>query len=180
MQEMTEKPLFILIILALFTAGTALALDMAAPGQPLNQKITLMGGTKNASLALNISLNATRPDWLLPATTAVMNGTMNITAESNWLVTVSSDRSNGRMAERDAIGYIQNGRVLHNSLSIKAGNNAAVSLSSDQRALISGLNPVLNESIPLKFIQPVTWSDGAVQTGRVYSLDVSFIISLSP
>jgi len=148
-----------------------------APGNAVGGDIYLNGEKSDSSFTISVSLD--NPIWMIqPGTTAHETGLIKLEASDAWQISVSADRADGKMAQHDSTGYVENGKKLENSLSVKTGDNAPVDLATGG-LLISG--PATgnngNQEIPLTFIQPVTWSDAALPSGQVYSLDITFVAS---
>jgi hypothetical protein len=166
----------LLIVLA-FVMPPCLADSPAegAPGQSYGADIVLNGANEASSLTLTASIE--NPNWaLVPGTTVSETGTITLSSESAWQITVSADRADGKMFPHDGSQYVAGGKSLQDSLSVAAEGGVPVDLAAGG-VLISGTGSANPVTKTIFFSQPVTWNNAALPHGQTYNLGITFIIS---
>jgi len=178
-----------LLALALlaFLAGPALG-DEAAVGEGGGGYLPLGDGWEPSGTITIMAPTDIADFALVPGQNNVEEGTLTVTADAAWSVSVSDEddeTTGGKMTEYDT----QTGNYIADSpdqleafMLVKAtgtyGSGTNVSLE-DGGQIASSSSAVTDEEIPITFTQPVSWSDDVSAANRGYKIVITFTGSVA-
>jgi hypothetical protein len=156
----------------------------AAPGQFIESRLILESdGGADIFLEAPVSID----DWaLVPSTSPnVRQMALRIWASTDWQVTVSCDRPDGRMAEYDqaASRYVTGGRALENPLHVSSSwiderpDPLEVELPGGGLIRHGGETSADGQRLLVALGQKVGWTDEPLDEGQAYRIALTFTIS---
>lgn len=172
--------------LSLFSAISHAEITDAAPGQPVVGKLILESdGGADISLDAPDSIS----DWVIvpSAEPNLREMSLKVTASTDWQMTVSSDRPDGRMAEYDLASseYIPDGKVLDSPLYVSSAGMKDlqgpldVSLLNGGMICRGGATSEDGQQVSVALGQMVSWTDEPLEEGQAYRIELTFTISPS-
>gem|GEM_PF-925493 len=157
----------------------------AAPGQPVGGRLTLESdGGADIFLEAPDSVS----DWVLvpSASPNLKQMAMKVTASTDWQMTVSSDRQDGRMAEYDlaASEYVTGGRALESPLRVSSVTDDRLgrwSADLPDGGMISQGEETSEDGrqVLVTLGQRVSWTDEPLEEGQAYRIALTFTVSPS-
>ena len=156
----------------------------AAPGQPTGDSLTL-GGSSGPDISMEVPPSVS--DWVLvPRERNERKMALSIRAKDGWMLQVSSDRADGRMAQYDPASseYVPGGRSLLQPLKIYAPGTSAHpapwEIELPNAGVIQQMEEVQDDEssvVTVTLQQPVSWEDEPLEDGHVYRIDLIFSVS---
>ncbi len=158
----------------------------AAPGQFVEGRLTLESdGGADIFLEAPDSIS----DWVLvpSASPNVKQMALKVTSSTDWQMTVSSDRPDGRMAEYDlaASEYVPGGRALESPLTISSTGTDdhpgpwVVDLPEGGMIHQGGEMSEDGQQVLVTLGQRVGWTDEPLEEGQAYRIALTFTVSPS-
>jgi hypothetical protein len=144
-----------------------------------------LGGSSGPDISMEVPQSVS--DWVLvPRESNERMMALGIRARDGWMLQVSSDRADGRLAQYDPASseYVPGGRSLLQPLKIYApgtlGHPAPWKIELPHAGVIQEMEAVQdNESsaVTVTLQQPVSWEDEPLEDGHVYKIDLIFSVS---
>lgn len=158
----------------------------AAPGQFVGGRLTLESdGGADIFLEAPDSVS----DWVLVPSASPNEKQMalKVTSSTDWQMTVSSDRPDGRMAEYDlaASEYVPGGRALESPLEISSSGTDDrpglwdVDLPEGGMIHQGGETSEDGQQVLVMLEQRVAWTDEPLEEGQAYRIALTFTVSPS-
>ncbi len=168
------------VLVTMATAGL-----LAAIALPAGAEEQVVDATLESSVSMTTSPTATVSGWALSpsATNTASGGTMTISANSSYSVTVTPDVN--AMSEHDGTGYVTSGKTLSAALNIIAsytGGTApvpglgATAITGTSTALATGTGGGTDD-YDITLSQATTVADEALPTGRTYHIELTYTAS---
>lgn len=158
----------------------------AAPGQFVGGRLTL---ESDGGVDIFLETPDSIDDWVLVPSASPNSReiAMKVTASTDWQMTVSSDRPDGRMAEYDlaASEYVPGGRALESPLKISSPGTDDhhepwdVDLPDGGMIHQGGETPEDGQQVLVTLGQRVAWTDESLEEGQAYRIALTFTVSPS-
>lgn len=158
----------------------------AAPGQSVVGKLIL---ESNGGADIFVEVPDSISDWVLvpSASSNLREMALKVIASTDWQMTASSDRPDGRMAEYDLASseYTPEGRFLESPLHISSSGTKdhseplEVSLPNGGMICRGEETSEDGEPVSLTLGQMVSWTDEPLEEGQAYRIELTFTISPS-
>jgi hypothetical protein len=157
-----------------------------APGQSVGGKL-LLESDGGADIFIEAPDSIT--DWVLVPSSEpnIREMGLKVIASTDWQMTVSSDRPDGRMAEYDLASseYIPDGKVLESPIYVSSSGMEDPQKHLDMSLLNGGMicqgraTSEDGQQVSLALGQRVSWTDEPLEEGQVYRIELTFTISPS-
>jgi len=178
---------FIICSALLFLSLTAHGdITEAAPGQYIESRLVL---ESDGGADIFLEAPASIDDWVLVPSTSpnLKQMELGIWASTDWQMTVSCDRQDGRMAEYDlaASEYVPGGKRLENPLRISSSwiderpDFLEVKLPGGGLIGQGGETSADGQKLLVALGQKVGWTDEPLDEGLAYRIALTFTISPS-
>lgn len=158
----------------------------AAPGQSVEGKL-LLESDGGADISLEAPDSIT--DWVLVPSSEpnLRKMGLKVTASTDWQMTVSSDRPDGRMAEYDLASseYVPDGISLVSPFYVSSAGMKDpqeplnVNLQNGGMICHGGATSDDGQQVPVVLSQMVSWTDEPLEEGQAYRIELKFTISPS-
>jgi hypothetical protein len=172
-----------LLFLSLASQGE---IAQAAPGQSVGSRLVL---ESDGGAHIFLEAPDSIADWVLVPSTSpnVKQMALKVWASTDWQMTVSCDRPDGRMAEYDlsASMYVPGGRALEDPLRVTSSwiegppDHLEVDFPSGGLIRQGGETSVDGQQFLVALGQNVAWADEPLDEGQAYRIALTFAITPS-
>jgi hypothetical protein len=172
-----------LLFLSLTTQGE---IAQAAPGQSVGSRLVL---ESDGGADIFLEAPDSIADWVLVPSTSpnVKQMALKVWASTDWQITVSCDRPDGRMAEYDlaASMYVPRGRALEDPLRATSSwiedppEPLEVNFPNGGLIRQGGETSVDGQQFLVVLGQKVAWADEPLDEGQTYRIALTFAITPS-